>query len=358
MKKLFVISPQFSGGGAEHVCRNIVLSELNTHFETYGFSYQRKNSEEFISRCNSANVILIEKENLSSKIFFFILAWHILVKRPDVVFSSQIQVNLLLCLLKTIKIFRGRLVIREANSPKHLLRDPYFFLWGKIIYSFLYSKADCIISLSELMRLEILNLTQLPSKKIELVRNPVDVESIRSILPGKFMKNNATVEFLCVGSLLPKKGFDRLILDLASFEDDFKLYIYGQGKWKAYLLNLIKLHGLSDKVFLRGYSENWHEHLLNSCGLIIPSRWEGMPNVALEALALGLPVIGSKDAGALSELAELASNGSVLIYDDRDELHSRLKFVIKNSSGTNINELPDCFRKERVIRQLIEIFDQ
>lgn len=114
---------------------------------------------------------------------------------------------------------------------------------------------------------------------------------------------------LAVGRLEKVKGFDLLISSWTNIKT--KLVIVGSGKEKENLLNLIKKNNLSNKVEI--VDEVKREDLIsyyeNASVLIVSSRDEGGPRVALEALYLGVPVI-STDVGHMQEILprELLAN--------------------------------------------------
>ncbi len=129
---------------------------------------------------------------------------------------------------------------------------------------------------------------------------------------------------LAVGRLEKVKGFDLLISSWTNIKT--KLVIIGSGKEKENLLNLIKKNNLSNKVEI--VDEVKREDLIsyyeNASVLIVSSRDEGGPRVALEALYLGVPVI-STDVGHMQEILprELLAN-----KDDLTSLQELLELYV------------------------------
>ena len=108
-----------------------------------------------------------------------------------------------------------------------------------------------------------------------------------------------------VGRLEPQKGLDDLIsrardwLDLLPGHD---LLLVGDGPQRGELEDLAGRLGLSGRVRFAGWRGNVPEILRASEILVLPSRWEGMPNVLLEAMACRLPVVAMNVEGVAEAL--------------------------------------------------------
>lgn len=103
---------------------------------------------------------------------------------------------------------------------------------------------------------------------------------------------------VAVGSLIPRKGYQFLIPAVAEISGDFpklELYILGEGEYRTELERLIQTLGLSDRVHLVGACPNaqlqyWYSAADVSC---LASSREGWPNVLLESMACGTPVVAT-----------------------------------------------------------------
>lgn len=137
-----------------------------------------------------------------------------------------------------------------------------------------------------------------------------------------------------IGRLVYIKGFDRLINEISKLKFDFKLNIYGQGREKQNLQNLINSLGLEDKVKIVGFSKNVPEILANSHLQIISSRKEGLPLTLLEGIFYSNLTIAT-DAGGIAEILD-----NKFIYD------------IKNLSSfvTQIYQNYESFKDEFITR--------
>jgi len=105
---------------------------------------------------------------------------------------------------------------------------------------------------------------------------------------------------LTVARLDYQKGLDWLLVGLANWIHAFEnlhLLIVGEGPMKTLLQTLISERGLSGYVTLAGFQKDL-AHVFRSADLfVLPSRWEGMPNALLEAMAAGLPVVATDVEG-------------------------------------------------------------
>lgn len=145
------------------------------------------------------------------------------------------------------------------------------------------------------------------------------------------------LRLLFVGRLVNQKGLDVLLKALTKMKDhnDWTLTIAGEGPLKDELALASHKLGLSDRVVFRGWLERDHLPAVYEQAdvFVLPSRDEGMPNAMLEAMAAGLPVIGSKVAG-LDEVVIDDETGLLVPVEDDDALAHALRTVIEDRDYT------------------------
>ena len=145
----------------------------------------------------------------------------------------------------------------------------------------------------------------IPESQLSLIDNAVDTEQFRrtqSVGEAKSRLNWPTERklVLAAGRLSPEKGFDVLIQAVTTVVRegvDVGLMIAGDGPELASLERLTKSLGIEDRCKLLGFQSQlipWYE----ACDIFaLSSLREGLPNVLLEAMAVGAPVLSTKVAG-------------------------------------------------------------
>lgn len=281
---------------------------------------------------------------------------------PDVMISSIIHMNTALLLLKPF--FPGtKLIVRESSLPSALIRKyGVKGRFSKYIYKFLYHFADTVISPSSVIIEQFRTRLRLNMKNHKILYNPVDTEQIEKHISPAFTldpNQQETVRFICTGRLTFEKGFGRLIehlkhLDMSPY--NWRVDILGEGEERRNLEWLIREHGLGNNVFLCGYTHNPWDVIARADCLLLPSLWEGMPNVVLESLLCGTPVIAMQQAGGIVDIQNYTSGNAVQTAQTMKEFMALMK-TVKPLAKTHKAEslLPDVFLLPQVMHEFKEI---
>jgi teichuronic acid biosynthesis glycosyltransferase TuaC len=163
----------------------------------------------------------------------------------------------------------------------------------------------------------------IPEAKIQVIANGVDTERFQPLDAESARKQLGISEeggiLVSVGSLIESKGHHLLIAAVAKLAAQFpklRLYVIGEGVYRAKLEELVREKRLEDKVFLPGNRPNeelprWFSAADLSC--LMSSR-EGWPNVVSEALACGTPVLATR-AGGIPEILTFPELGMFVECD-------------------------------------------
>lgn len=253
---------------------------------------------------------------------------------PDVIVSTMAGTNFVVLLAKPFLKKRARVIVREAVIPSSILDTQKFPGIVKAAYKALYPRADIVISPAQCIIDEFKNLLKMKTDKHVLLYNPVDTDRIFStwgIDTGIPPERREKAQFVASGRLHKQKGFDRLIEGLQNFKGGkWQLTILGEGPERRNLESLIAQHRLEKNVKLAGHIDEPWPLYGAADAFLLPSRWEGLPNVALEALACGTPVIAMREAGGIEEIAELAGKETVRVADTMNDFIHAMENVQPN----------------------------
>ncbi|MBB6235785.1 glycosyltransferase involved in cell wall biosynthesis [Pedobacter sp. AK013] len=255
----------------------------------------------------------IFKRYLSKKTILWGLVKMILLlrkyKKDDVVMSTHPYLNAFFGFLKRIGYLRPKLIVRECTSvftrftgiKKHIYQ---------IIYSLGYPAVDLVVCQTTLMKIQLLDHNKFLSKQNILVQpNPIDFNKIIAKSGQPLINGDAKLDFICsAGRLIPEKGFPILIKAFKLIQHEhpkLKLFLLGEGKEKASLINTIQENSLSDSVFLKGQIDNPAPYFKQAKLCVVSSIKEGFPNVLLEMMSVNSAVVSTLCAGGISEIPSI-----------------------------------------------------
>ena len=141
-------------------------------------------------------------------------------------------------------------------------------------------------------------------------------------------------KFIAVGRFVKLKGFDKLIdafYLFCKYNNDWKLYLVGDGEEKSNYLNLIKKYNLQDRVILTGKVSNVEDYYLDSSIYLMTSLWEGWGMVVTEAMSYGLPVISFN----IPSIREIFSNNDCGYLIDNFDVNQFSAKMIDLSNNKN-----------------------
>ncbi len=209
----------------------------------------------------------------------------------------------------------------------------------------------------------------LDEEKIEIIPFGADTDFFK---PLKIQKNRNAFQILAVGYLIERKGFEYLIRamkEVLKNHGSAQLTIVGSGPLEKKLNNLIKELELENNVrILKNVSDDELLHLYNSHDLfVLPSivdsqgNTEGLGVVLLEAMACGLPVIGS-NTGGIPDIIQDSETGLLVPEKDIFKLSQAISRLIEDENFrtelalNGYNKIEEKFSWEKIAQKYIDIY--
>lgn len=226
------------------------------------------------------------------------------------------------------KILRLKIIVRSNSSPSGWSKN----LVKKKIYKIIYSFADKIIVNSLDFKKELKNKFNLNSTSIynPLNRSEILKYSKKKIKIHFFKKKSLNI--ISVARFAEQKDHECLIksINLLKKNYNIKLLLVGSGPKKNEINNLIKKFNLNQNIKILNYKKNPYPYIKKSDLFILSSRFEGSPNVILEALVLKKFVISSDCPTGPNEILDNGKGGILFKPGDYKMLSNKIIFYLNN----------------------------
>ncbi len=331
-KKLIIFMPSIEGGGVEKnlfIVTNFLSEKIN-NISIITASYKYKS---IFSRKISFIVPYNKFWNeLSRRLKYFIciilLIKCLLKNKNSIVFAFQAN---LYCIL-VCKFLNIKIIVRSNSAPEG---------WSKnFIKKYLYKK---IINLADKVMVNSFEFKKSMHKQFginsEVIYNPLNsIEikkkskiKIKNIFPKKVLK------IITVGRFVNQKDQITILKSLNLIKDkiNFHLIIVGRGILKQKLSNYIVSNNLRNKVSFIDFKNNPFPYILKSDLFILSSKFEGLPNVLLEAICLKKFVISSNCPTGPKEILLNGKGGYLFPVGDYKQLAKKVLLFSKNSRKKN-----------------------
>jgi glycosyltransferase involved in cell wall biosynthesis len=240
------------------------------------------------------------------------------VERPDAVLSFIAENNVMALLAA-----RGlpvRVVVSERAHPQTDVTVPLLF---RLLRRVLYPRAATVVAQTASAARW---LRDHGGSNATVVPNAVRELPVMAAMPRERL-------ILAVGRLTHQKGFDLLLRAFARLGNeaaDWRVIILGEGPERESLLALRAALALGERVELPGVERDVETWMARAGLVVQPSRFEGFPNVVLEAMSVGAPVISADCLAGPSDMIAHGVNGRLVPIDDVDALAAAMRELIGN----------------------------
>ncbi|MFM8570450.1 MAG: glycosyltransferase, partial [Pirellula sp.] len=186
-----------------------------------------------------------------------------------------------------------------------------------------YSASQALLSVSQGTALAAAKYYGIPGQRFEIVPSPIDTRTIQAkslepSLPEQWSRSVKNI--IAIGRLGAEKGHAELLeafgLLVAKRGKQYHLHIAGEGPLRQTLEARIQQLNLTDCAFLHGHLSNPYPLLKHGDLFVLPSRYEGLPNVMLEAMLCGCPILATNTEQGAGEYLRLYPLGNLVPIGD------------------------------------------
>jgi len=301
-----------------------------------------------------------------SRVLFSIPALYMYLKKakPTVLLSAMNHVNIAAIIAARLFSRSLRLIISERSHVSSIASAPFpskkWFV--TLLLRRLYRYADMVIAVSEGVRKSLIAETGLPDSKVICIYNPLPINTIKeksfAPLAHPWFQGGTMPVILAVGRLSEEKEFVFLISSLAKMliEMPARLVIIGEGHMRGRLVSLIKELSLEQYVDLPGFTDNPYAYMKRASVLVLSSSSEGLPNVLLEAMACGCPVVSTDCPSGPAEILDYGRYGLLVPVGDIDGLAQAIQKVLANPPDKKLLEQRALmFSADKISEQYLDV---
>lgn len=384
-EKIVIFTYSLGGAGAERVAANL-LNNLST--EKYDIHLVLMNTGIEYEIKKDQKIYFIEKGELyESEVMKFLkipflayrLAKYCKKENIKLVLAIMNRPNFIASIAKIFGL-KSKVLISERFYTPYYYNTQSFT--GKIKLALLkwaYPKADAILPNSRGTAEALKNLYGINSEFI-VVKNPVDINKIKGlmILPVEETFTLEKFTFLNVAAFREEKNQELLIDTVAELRHlDFQLIFVGKGPNIEAMKSKVSRLKLDDKIVFAGFTSNPYQYMHKADCFLLSSLCEGFPNVLLESMVCGLPIISVDCKVGPRELLapgtsydtvigdtefEMAEYGILTAPDSRKSMVAAMTWALRNPEKLKefkekITANAYHFQIEKVCNEFSEIFD-
>ena len=326
-KKLILFMPSMEGGGVE---KNLILISnfLKNYIKDIDLiTFDNKFKKQFSKKINFiCPTNRIGRTSKYKKYYYclILLIKSILTNRNVLIFSFQANIY---CIV-VAKIFGKKIIVRSNSSPSGWSQNKF----KKLIFKFFLKRSDLVIVNSRNFKNQINKIFKIKSICIfnPLNKKQIIKKSKTKVKDNFFDKND--LKIINVARFTDQKDHITLLraFKLISKKIKSKLLIIGYGKNLKIMKNYILKNNLKSKVKIKEYCSNPFPYIRKSDLFILSSRFEGLPNVILEAMTLKKFVISSNCPTGPSEILKNGKYGFLFEIGNYNDLAKKILIYKKN----------------------------
>jgi len=333
MDVITILIGSLGGGGAERICVTLANGFCQRDIKVDLLVLQLDDEVYMDNLAPEINLLNLDVGHARRSMHA--IASYCLKHRPNSILVFNHQLAIILILLRMFTSLRFRIIARTINTLSVQSLNQRSLWHGRIVNGLtriFYRKADIVIAQSEGMANDMRDSYRIKTERLKVIPNPLnpDIESHVGLETGR--RRILDYQYiLCVGRLEKQKAFQvaiRAFHQVQIRHPDIKLVIIGEGSMRDDLDMLIEDLGLTGNISLLGYKQDTTNYYQDAALTLLTSLYEGFPNVLVESMALGTPVVANDCKSGPGEIIEDGVNGYLAGYQDTDDLALKINLAL------------------------------
>ncbi|HGF7147563.1 TPA: glycosyltransferase [Vibrio cholerae] len=333
-KKITLLISSLAGGGAEGVCVN-VANGLADHGWQVDLLVLHTNNSAYLERVSPKVNLVVLGVNHARQAPLPLLR-YIRQYKPERMLVFNYELAVLTVMLRSLFRFKTQIIARNINTFSQNITQPQG-IWRRHIVAplinYFYSKCDHIINQCQAMRDDLISVFPHLADKTSVIYNPV-AKHVEDYAKAHDLTQIEKQDYLlCVGRLEKQKAFHYAIEGFAGIATDFptlRLKIVGQGSLEQSLKQCAQDLGVADRVDFEGFQADMIPYYLHAKATLLTSLYEGFPNVLIESITLGTPVVAFDCPSGPREIIQEGVNGYLADYQLVASLERKCRLVLED----------------------------
>ena len=332
----FFIS-SLGGGGAQNVCVTIANGLVNNGWNVTLLVMNLGDDRINLARLDK-NIEVNDLQVKKARFLTFSLVKYFLNNNIKKIVCFDYELSIQTIIVNRVLNKKIKVISRNINSLKKL-SESYNSFWRKYIVfniiKMLYSKSDIVINQCQKMKLSLLQTVNIEQSKCKVIYNPIGDK----YLTYKYKSSELSSQeyLLCVGRLEKQKAFDLAIeafSKVAQVKPNLRLKILGTGSELDKLKILARSLNIAERVEFLGYVSDMGDYYDNAQCVLLTSLFEGFPNVLVESITFGTPIVSVDCESGPSEIVNDV-NGILVNYNNRENIYKSIIHVLDNKYKYN-----------------------
>lgn len=318
MRRITLLISTLGGGGAEGVCISVANGLADNGWQV-DLVILHSNNADYLSRVNDkVNLVVLGVNN--ARYAPLPLLRYIRQNKPDQLLVFNYELAVLVVMLRILFRFNTKIIARNINTfTKNTVQQQGYWLRYivKPLIDYFYGRCDHVINQCQAMRDDLVAVFPHLANKTSVIYNPV-AKHVESYAKKHDLTQIEKQDYLlCVGRLEKQKAFHYAIESFSRIAQEFptlRLKIVGQGSLEQSLKQCAIDFSVADRVDFEGFQSDMIPYYLHAKATVLTSLYEGFPNVLIESITLGTPVIAFDCPSGPNEIIQDGVNGYLVEY--------------------------------------------
>ena len=284
-------------------------------------------------------------------------------EKPAALLSALNHANVVACLAHRLAGVPTRLIVTEHSTLSHARPGNHRGRVVPWLMRRLYPRANAVVAVSKGVADDLVSTLALDAAKVHVIYNPVVTDDLftkaRAPIDHPWFEKDAPPVVLGIGRLTEAKDYPTLIHAFAHVRTQrpARLMVLGEGELRPQLEALVRECGLEQDVELPGFVTNPFAYLTRASVFVLPSKWEGLPTVLIEALACGTPVVSTDCPSGPSEILEGGRWGRLVPVGDIGALTEAINRALAAEEKPDAVARAALFRTENALNAYLRVIN-